>query len=101
VVKLSLLFRRTAVVTPVAQPSEEDIQRMVYDLVRDRVLRTLGPDGSFAVTMRHAGDVDGLFSETLAESIAWDVALRVQSPAVTAARLAARTLQLAEPRSAA
>lgn len=82
--KLSL-FRRPAVV----QPTDEDLQRLVYDLVRERVLSTLGPDGSFAVTIRSGNDADAFFSETFAESIAWDVARRIETNSVASARLIA------------
>lgn len=83
-VKLSL-FRRP-VITP---PTDEDLQRIVYDLVRERVLTTLGPQGSFAVSIRTGSDADAFFSETFAESIAWEVARRIETRSAPAARLIA------------
>ncbi len=74
---------------PSAVPSDDDVQRMVYELVRERMLRTVGPAGSFAIVMRGAGDDDTLFSETFAEAIAWDVAAQVDPRSTTTARLIA------------
>jgi hypothetical protein len=72
-----------------AAPADEDLQRLVYELVHDRLMRTLGPDGSFAVTIRRPNDDDALFATTLAESIAWDVASTLRSPVVQPAHLVA------------
>lgn len=83
-VKLSL-FRRP-VISP---PTDEDLQRIVYDLVRERVLATLGSEGSFSVSIRTGNDADTFFSETFAESIAWEVARRVETRSAPAARLIA------------
>ncbi|WP_213814248.1 hypothetical protein [Glaciihabitans sp. dw_435] len=58
----------------VTRPTDEAVQAMVYDLVREKFLHNLGPDGSFTITMRKKDDDDAFFSETLAETIAWAVA---------------------------
>lgn len=87
-VKISL-FRRHAVVPTVVQPTEEDIRRMVYELVRERMLHALGTSGSFSITMRRGDSDDAFFSETFAESMAWDVALRVPTRSIAAATVSA------------
>ncbi|MDQ1556343.1 MAG: hypothetical protein QOI02_1345 [Actinomycetota bacterium] len=70
-----------------AEPiADDDLQQVVYDLVRARILRMVGPGGSFAITLR-SNNGDALFSETIAEAIAWDVSIRVETPSLTSARL--------------
>ena len=72
---------------PVTPPSEEELQRLVYSLVHDRLLSTLGPGGTFAVTMRHTDD-DAFFAQTFAESIAREVASNLRSPVIATGVLA-------------
>lgn len=67
---------------------EDDLQQVVYDLVRARIMRMVGPGGSFAITIRSDND-DAMFSETIAEAIAWDVSIRVETPSLTSAQLTA------------
>jgi hypothetical protein len=89
VVKISRFLRPSLRLRPpVAPPSDEELQRLVFDLVHDRLLRTLGPGGSFAVTMRRDDD-DAFFAETFAETIAWEVASTLRSPVIQPARLIA------------
>lgn len=85
-VKISL-FRRLVIIiwpaaAPVAVPTDEDLRRMVHDLVRERLMHAVGPDGSFAISMRRGNDADIFFNETFAESMAWDVALNVPTGAI-------------------
>jgi hypothetical protein len=51
-----------------------DLHELVYELVRTRLLNSIGPDGSFAITMRRSDDDDTFFSEVFAQSIARDIA---------------------------
>ena len=76
---------------PVTPPSEEELQRLVYNLVHDRLLSTLGPGGSFAVTIRHTDD-DAFFAQTFAESIAREVASTLRSPVLATDVLATTVL---------
>ena len=55
-------------------PNTADLHELVYELVRTRLLNSIGTDGSFAVTMRRAEDDDTFFSEVFAQSIARDIA---------------------------
>jgi len=76
---------------PVTPPSEEELQRLVYNLVHDRLLSTLGPGGTFAVTIRHTDD-DAFFAQTFAESIAREVASTLRSPVLATDVLATTVL---------
>ena len=76
---------------PVTPPSEEELQRLVYNLVHDRLLSTLGPGGTFAVTIRHTDD-DTFFAQTFAESIAREVASTLRSPVLATEVLATTVL---------
>ncbi|HUG51693.1 MAG TPA: hypothetical protein VLZ78_11920 [Terrimesophilobacter sp.] len=55
-------------------PNTADLHDLVYELVRTRLMNSMGPDGSFAVTMRRSDDDDTFFSEIFARSIARDIA---------------------------
>lgn len=55
-------------------PNTGDLHDLVYDLVRTRLSDAIGPDGSFAVTMRRSDVDDTFFSEVFAQSIARDIA---------------------------
>jgi hypothetical protein len=56
-------------------PTDVDMQQMVYDLVLERATKMFGPGSSFAVTVRTGDESDVLFGETIAETLAWDVSL--------------------------
>lgn len=55
-------------------PNTADLHDLVYDLVRTRLTNAIGPEGSFAVTMRRSDVDDTFFSEVFAQSIARDIA---------------------------
>jgi hypothetical protein len=57
-------------------PTDADLQQLVYDLVLARATAMFGPGSSFAVTIRSDDESDRMFSETIAETLAWDVSLR-------------------------
>lgn len=62
--------------------STEELQRRVFELVRDRVLESIGAGGNWTVTFRRSSDTDTLFSDTMADMIGWDVATRMLPPVV-------------------
>ncbi len=62
------------------------MQRVVYARVREEVMRLLGPDGPFAVTVR-VDRSDGIFSDQVAETLAWEVAATIESSERPSARL--------------
>ncbi|HEV7948295.1 MAG TPA: hypothetical protein VGP24_00885 [Glaciihabitans sp.] len=81
---------RPAPVTPSRAPSpttampDETITRLIYDLVRERLLNSVGPTGSFAVTVRTGTTDDSLFTQAFAESLARDITATLQQPAAPA-----------------
>ncbi len=72
------LRRHTRALT--AEQSDE-VQKLVFDLVRERLVEAFGPNGLWTVGMKGDHEDDEVFSETVAESLAWDVAGQLQSPA--------------------
>ena len=66
---------------PAAQTTEE-LQRQVFELVRARVLQSIGGGGNWTVTFRRSSDTDTFFSDTMADMIAWDVATQLLPPTV-------------------
>jgi hypothetical protein len=55
-------------------PNTADLHDLVYELVRTRLMDSIGARGSFAVTVRRPDDDDTFFSEVFAQSIARDIA---------------------------
>lgn len=58
------------------------MQRQVFELVRARVLESIGAEGNWTVSFRRSSDTDTFFSETMADMIAWDVAAQLLPPVV-------------------
>ena len=58
------------------------VQRQVFELVRARVLESIGAGGNWTVTFRRSSDTDTFFSDTMADMIAWDVATQLLPPVV-------------------
>jgi hypothetical protein len=65
------------------------MQQLVYDLVLQRATQMFGPEGSFAVVVRTGDEADTFFSQTVAETLAWDVSLNIETPKVHRAALSA------------
>ncbi len=57
----------------------DEVQKLVFDLVRERLVEAFGPNGMWTVGMKGDGENQGVFSETVAESLAWDVAAQLHS----------------------
>jgi hypothetical protein len=74
---------------PAAVVPDVDMQQIVYDLVRERANALFGPGSSFAVTLRTGDELDGIFTETVVETLAWDVSLNLETASKTSARLSA------------
>jgi hypothetical protein len=70
-------------------PVEVDLQKLVYDLVLERTKAMFGPDSSFAVVIRRGDENDSMFSETVAETLAWDCSLGADTKSAVAQRLSA------------
>ncbi len=74
---------------PSAAIVDDVLQRQIYDLVRERVLESIGVGGNWTVGFRRSSDTDTFFSDTMADMIAWDVVARLTPPVVpNRARLA-------------
>lgn len=80
-----LRFLRPAAPAPVAI----DLQKMVYDLVLERANAMFGPGSSFTVTLRSGDESDTMFTETVVETLAWDISLGLDSHVTVPARLSA------------
>ena len=67
----------------------EELQRKIYDLVKTRVLQSIGAGANWTIAFRTGADTDTFFSDTMADMIAWDVAHQLIAPtAPNRARLA-------------
>lgn len=51
-----------------------DLQQDVFELVHTRLGELFGPGGSFRITLGRPSAEDALFVDTVAETIAWQVA---------------------------
>lgn len=74
---------------PTAVVPDVDLQQIVYDLVQQRANAMFGPGSSFAVTLRTGDELDTFFTETIVETLAWDVSLNLETASKTSARLTA------------
>lgn len=66
--------KRTREVSPAEY---EELQDLVYELVRERLVAALGAGGMWNIDFRKAGDNDSFFGETVAERLARDVASHI------------------------
>lgn len=53
-------------------------QQAVFDLMKERLYELFGPGGSFKVVLARATPEDAVFVETVAETIAWQVAAAME-----------------------
>lgn len=61
---------------------DDAVRQQVYELVRTRVLESIGVGGNWTVDFRRGSDTDSFFSDTMADMIAWDVVARLTPPMV-------------------
>lgn len=66
-----------------------DLQQDVFELVHDRLGELFGPGGSFRITLGRPTADDALFVDTVAETIAWQVAAALGAASATRAQHAA------------
>ena len=78
------------------EDGDERIQQLVHDLLRQRLFHLFGPGGSFRVTLGRADADDALFVQTVADTIAWDVAAAVGQHERATPRRAAQELPAEE-----
>lgn len=51
-----------------------EAEQRLYELVRDRMLGAVGPGAIWTVALRRTNDADAFFSQTIAETLARDIA---------------------------
>ncbi len=73
----------------------EEVQKLVFDLVRERLAGAFGANGMWSVAMKDPNAVDSIFSETVAESLAWDVAAQLSAPKKSRHQAPPKTLPFA------
>jgi hypothetical protein len=59
-----------------------ELEELVFDLVRERLLKAVGAGGMWTLQFRASTDTDSLFGETISEYIARDIANQLAAPAV-------------------
>jgi hypothetical protein len=57
-----------------------ELEELVFELVRERLLKAVGTAGMWTMQFRSASDTDSLFGETIAEFIARDIATHIATP---------------------
>ncbi|MHC5795359.1 hypothetical protein ACVXZ4_04300 [Lacisediminihabitans sp. FW035] len=57
-----------------------ELEELVYDLVRERLLKAVGAGGMWTLQFRASTDTDSLFGETISEYIARDIANQLAAP---------------------
>ncbi len=59
-----------------------ELEELVFDLVRERLLKAVGAGGMWTLQFRASTDTDSLFGETISEYIARDIADQIAAPRV-------------------
>ncbi len=59
-----------------------ELEGLVFDLVRERLLKAVGAGGMWTLQFRASTDTDSLFGETISEYIARDIANEIAATAV-------------------
>lgn len=59
----------------------DELQQEVFLLMRQRLVDLFGPGGSFRVSLARASGEDAVFVDTIAQTIAWDVAAALDTEA--------------------
>lgn len=60
-----------------------ELEELVFELVRERLLKAVGASGMWTLQFRANTDTDSLFGETISEYIARDVANQLAAPVAT------------------
>lgn len=55
----------------------EELQELVFELVRERLRKAVGKGGMWSISLRKPADTDTVFGEAVAERLAWDVAAHI------------------------
>jgi hypothetical protein len=57
-----------------------ELEELVFELVRERLLKAVGAGGMWTLQFRASTDTDSLFGETISEYIARDIADQIATP---------------------
>ena len=57
-----------------------ELEELVFELVRERLLKAVGAGGMWTLQFRASTDTDSLFGETISEYIARDIADQIAAP---------------------
>jgi hypothetical protein len=71
-----------------------ELEELVFDLVRERLLKAVGAGGMWTLQFRASTDTDSLFGETISEYIARDIANQIAAP-VAAVEVAGSSVEVA------
>lgn len=71
-----------------------ELEELVFDLVRERLLKAVGAGGMWTLQFRASTDTDSLFGETISEYIARDIANQIAAP-VAAVEVAESSVEVA------
>ena len=66
--------------------NDSDLQEQVFLLMRTRLEQLFGPGGSFRIELARPAADEALFTSTVAQTIAWDVARTLDVPATVPSR---------------
>lgn len=58
----------------------EEVQKLVFDLVQSQLVAAFGTDGMWTVSMKDRTAIDSFFSQTVAETLAWNIAAQLAVP---------------------
>ena len=65
----------------ISPEASAELEALVFDLVRERLLKAVGAGGMWTLQFRASTDTDTLFGETISEFIARDIANQLAMPA--------------------
>jgi len=64
----------------IAPDESAELEQLVFELVRERLLKAVGAGGMWTLQFRANTDTDSLFGETISEFIARDIADQLAAP---------------------
>jgi hypothetical protein len=76
-----------------------ELEELVFDLVRERLLKAVGAGGMWTLQFRGKSDTDSLFGEAISEFIARDIATQIAGPVASTetATVVAESVPVVQP----
>ena len=71
----------------------------VYELMRERLNELFGPGGSFRITLGRATSDDAVFTDTVASTVAWEVAHAIETRGESSTTTSSRHEVARDPRA--